>query len=62
MRHNHKLPLRHLSTLETTHIVKDHQWTVDTADGVVAYPGLDRHHAGVYYVGHDDGDGRFIEG
>jgi hypothetical protein len=60
MRHVHKLPPRDFCVFETTHIVEDHQWTVDTADGVVSYPGLDRHHAGVYYVGHDGGEGRFV--
>lgn len=34
-----------------TDILKDNQWTVDTADGVVTYPRLDRHHAGIYCGG-----------
>lgn len=38
-----------------THIVQDDQWTVDTANGVVSYPRLDRHHAGVYCGRHGGG-------
>lgn len=43
--HELKLPIKY--KMMTTDILENNQWTVDTADGVVAYPRLDRHHAGI---------------
>lgn len=35
----------------STYIVENYQGSVDTSNGVVAYPGLDRGHARVHYLG-----------
>jgi hypothetical protein len=39
----------------STDVLENNQWTVDTADGVVPYPWLDRHHSGIHDVRHDGG-------
>jgi hypothetical protein len=44
-----------------TYVVEDDQRSVDAADGVVPYPRLDRHHAGVE-VRHGGGRVRQIGG
>jgi hypothetical protein len=58
----YKLPLCFFLVCEATHVVEHDQWAVDAADGVVANPRLDRHHAGVDHVRHDGGGERFVWG
>jgi hypothetical protein len=45
------------SSSTATHVVENDQGSVDTADGVVANPRRNAHHAGVNYVRHGGGVG-----